>query len=66
VLDEQQRVSFHDIAIDDDFWFLQHYDHRRILHLSAKKVPIRVTQTTAAQKTMFMVFLNIRGAIFIN
>jgi hypothetical protein len=66
VLERWQRVGFPDIVIGDESWFLQYYNHRQIWLRSADEVPIRVARPTSAPKTMFIVFLNIYGVIFID
>jgi hypothetical protein len=66
VLESQQRVGSCDIVIDEESWFLQHYDHRQILCISADDISTRVAQTATAQKIILTVFLSIDGAILIN
>jgi hypothetical protein len=66
VLENQQRISFRDIVTGDESWFLQHYDHCQIWCVSADEMPTRVTHTIAAPKSMFTVFLSVRGVVFTN
>jgi hypothetical protein len=50
----------------DESWFLQYHDLQQMWFVSTNKVPTTFVHMTAAQNPMFIVFLSIHNAIFIN
>jgi hypothetical protein len=50
VLEGKQGVGIRDIGTGGKSLFLQYYDHRQILCVSAEEVPTRVVHAIAAQK----------------
>jgi hypothetical protein len=59
-LEAQEKKTFHDLAIDDECWFMLQYKHEAQLAVSRQKVSSKVRPNSQVPKFMFALFGELR------